>query len=166
MKIRFLSLFIFLVIIVYNACERSQENPVIEDFCSVIPDDWSCEIIREQFDQNDIPRNAPEPFAVIRYINENDAVTGMGDVQFSPSLILDVYPIKQKNELIDLVKSQQMYSWCIPVYYGETDDFFILTSPCFINRGTFTEEANTTIKELQESLEKIITVVNYGLIGQ
>ena len=63
--------------------------------------------------------------------------------------------------LIEFIKSQQLYSWCIPMYYGETKDYFILTSPCFINGGAFTDEANDCISDLHEALISIITINVY-----
>jgi hypothetical protein len=63
------------------------------------------------------------------------------------------------------IESQQIYSWCIPIYYGETKDYFILTSPCFINGGNFTEQADSSIVDLQNALNTVITKKNYDFIG-
>lgn len=156
--------FLFLIIFIsfsFLSCEKEEINPTLNDFCNIKPFGWDCEIIQNDFETNDIPKNAKEPVAVIKYKNTNREMIHLSGTKLHPSLILDLYPIEQKQELIDLIKSQQFYSWCIPIYYGETKDYFILTSPCFINEGTFTEQANSSINDLQNALNKIITKHNY-----
>jgi len=159
--------FLFLIIYIsflLLSCEKEEKNPTLNDFCNIKPTGWDCEIIQNDFDKNDIPQNAKEPIAVVKYKNTNRELIHLSGAMFYPSLILDLYPIAQKRELIDLIKSQQIYSWCIPIYYGETKDYFILTSPCFINAGTFTEQADSSINDLHNAINKIITKNNYNLI--
>ncbi len=157
---KFLFLFIF-ISFSFLSCEKGEINPTLNDFCNIKPLGWDCEIIQNNFDINDIPQNAKEPVAVIKYRNANRELIHLSGTKFYPSLTLDLYPIEQKQELMDLIKSQQHYSWCIPIYYGETEDYFILTSPCFINAGIFTEQANSSINDLQNALNKIIRKHNY-----
>ena len=159
MKTRHLLMIIFLI--PFISCKKEGENPTLEDFCHVKPDSWECVIIQDNFDLNDIPKNANNPLAIIKYKNLSREFAWFSGVKVNPSLTLDFYSIKQKQELIDFIKSQRFYSWCIPMYYGETDDFFILTSPCFINNGSFTDDAESCIRDLHESLGKILTKNNY-----
>ncbi|NJM15974.1 MAG: hypothetical protein HC896_11945 [Bacteroidales bacterium] len=76
---------------------------------------------------------------------------------------MDIYPISIKDELVRFIRSQQMFSWCIPVYFGETKDYFVITSPCFKNSGVFTNEANATIDDLYKALYKFMVKKNYNL---
>lgn len=161
-KSLFLIIFILFSLL---SCEKEEKNPTLNDFCNIKPYGWDCEIIQKDFDKNDIPRNAKEPIAIIKYKNLNRELIQLSDTKVNPSLILDLYSIEQKQELIDLIKSQQLYSWCVPIYYGETKDYFILTSPCFINGGTFTEQADSSIIDLQNAINNIITKKNYHLIS-
>lgn len=153
------------MLIILLSCEKNDNNPTLEDFCSIIPNDWECEIIKDNFNANDIPRNADTPIAIIKYFNPNIECTINVDHKFNPSLILDFYPIDQKQLLIYLIKSQVLYSWCIPIYYGETEKYFIITSPCFISGGSFTDEANSCIDDLHTALKSIITINDYNFIG-
>jgi hypothetical protein len=146
------------------SCKKEETNPTLDDFCNVKPKDWDCSIIQKDFDKNEIPKNAPEPVIIIKYQNLKSELSGLSNTKLNPSLILDFYPIKKKQTLIDLIKSQLIYSWCIPIYYGETKDYFIVTSPCFINGGIFTEQADSSLIDLQAAIEKIITKKEYGLI--
>jgi len=149
-----LSLNIF-VMISFLSCEKDIKNPTLDDFCNIKPNGWECEIIQENFDPNDFPRNNPVPYAIVKYSNPNRECLSL-NMKITPSLILDMYPIKQKEELIGLVKSQMMYSWCIPMYYGETKDYFIITSPCFNNGGA-------CMTDLQNALKNVITVNDYKI---
>jgi hypothetical protein len=119
------------------------------------------DIVKDNRNNRALPSDRP----IIKYKNPDREFSGFTEETLNPSLILDFYPIKNKPELIEFIKSQQMYSWCIPQYYGETNDYFILTSPCFINEGTFTDQANSTINDLHDALRSIISVNDYDFIG-
>jgi hypothetical protein len=150
------------MLMIFSSCEKSEQHATFEDFCKVKPDGWECEIIENKFSINDIPKNADIPIAIIKFTNPNSEFTGFSDSIVYPSLTIDFYSINKKQELLNFIKSQQVFSWCIPIYYGETDDYFIITSPCFINGGSFTEEANSSISDLHEALKSIMTIKDYA----
>jgi len=157
-------LVVFMVMI-FSSCEKSEQHATFEDFCKVKPDGWECEIIENNFSLNDIPKNADIPIAIIKFTNPSREFDGFSDSIVNPSLTIDFYVINKKQELLNFIKSQQIFSWCIPIYYGETDDYFIITSPCFINGGSFTEEANSSISDLHEALKSIMTIKDYAELG-
>jgi hypothetical protein len=149
------------------SCEKNESDPSINDLCAVAPIGWESEIIKDNFNENDIPKNTPQPIIIIKYVNQDKKFTYFaGGTEIHPSLKLNLYPITKKGELIAFIKSQQIFSWCIPIYYGETKEYFIITSPCFINEGSFTSDANSCINDLHTALKSIISVKDYGLIGQ
>nr|WP_319499664.1 hypothetical protein [uncultured Draconibacterium sp.] len=151
-----------LFVLLLFACEKDVMNTSLEDFCNVKPDGWNCELIESNFNPGDIPQNADTPLAVIKYYNSNREFNGIGQTNVNPSLILNFYPIERKDDLLSFIESQQVYSWCIPIYFGETKDYFVITSPCFKNSGTFTEEANSSIADLYAALDKIIIKRDYN----
>jgi hypothetical protein len=153
------------MLMIFSSCEKSEQHATFEDFCKVKPDGWECEIIENNFSLNDIPKNADIPIAIIKFTNPSREFDGFSDSIVNPSLTIDFYVINKKQELLNFIKSQQIFSWCIPIYYGETDDYFILTSPCFINGGSFTEEANSSISDLHEALKSIMTIKDYAELG-
>ena len=159
-----LFLAMFMLLLTLFACDKDLIDTSIEDFCNVKPDGWNCEIIESNFNPNEIPQNADTPIVVVKYYNSNREFDGIGQINVNPSLILNLYPIEQKDNLVKFIKSQQIFSWCIPIYFGETRDYFIITSPCFKNRGTFTENANSSIEDLYAALDKIIIKKDYELI--
>jgi len=152
----------FVLLLTLFACEKDIMDTKIEDFCSVKPDGWDCEIIESNFNSNDIPQNADTPIAIVKYYNSNREFDGIGQRNVNPSLTLNLYPIDQKDDLVNFINSQQIFSWCIPIYFGETIDFFIITSPCFKNSGIFTENANSSIADLYAALDKIIIKKEYN----
>jgi hypothetical protein len=154
------NLFLMLLVIFLFACDKDLDTS-LEDFCNVKPSGWNCEIIESNFSPSDISQNAETPIAIVKYTNLKRDFTGIGQTNVNPSLILNLYPIKQKDDLLSFIKSQQIFSWCIPIYFGETKDYFIITSPCFKNSGTFTEEANSSISDLYAALDKITIKKNY-----
>jgi hypothetical protein len=160
--INFLSILSLIIHIEMTSCDNDDKNEYnklsFNEFCSIIPDGWNCEIIVSDFNIHDIPHSADTPLAIIKYINPNKEFTRYDNRKQHPSLILNFYDIKEKEELIEFIESQRIYSWCIPWYYGETKDYYIITSPCFINGGCFTEECNNCLKELHASLKKIIII--------
>lgn len=166
MKTLYHLLSITLFFTLFVRCDKNEPNPGLDNFCTVAPAGWDCELIQENFNLNDIPRNAEQPMAILKFINRDKKFTSFASTEVSPSLILNFYPIAEKEELIRFIRSQQIFSWCIPIYYGETKAYFITTSPCFINGGSFSSEANSAITDLQTALKSLITVVNYDFIGQ
>ncbi len=165
MKSVYVAIILIMGLITIQSCDKADINPNLKDFCKVKPSDWECEIVESDFNMAEIPRNADTPVAIVKYTNPKETFEGIGQIQLPSSLILDLYPIHKKQELIDFIVSQQIYSWCIPTYYGETEDYFIITSPCFVNAGTYTEDANSCMKELYTALDKIIIKKDYGFIG-
>lgn len=163
MRIRNFSVLFIIILLQALSCEQNEKNPELEDFCNVKPDGWDCEIIQSDFNLTDYPRNAEIPMAIIKYINLNREFSRYDDKKTNPSLTLDLYSIEEKEDMEDFVNSQRLYSWCIPIYFGETEEYFITTSPCFINGGSFTEEADSCIADLYKALEGILIKINRDL---
>lgn len=162
-------LLFFIIAVLLTSCDKednnNDKNQAFGEFCSIAPDGWECTIITSDFQIQYIPQNADTPVAIINYRNPNVEFTRYPDIKVNPSLILDFYEIERKQELIDFITSQMPYSWCIPTYYGETKEYFIITSPCFISGGTFTDEANASISDLHDALKSIITINDYNFYG-
>jgi hypothetical protein len=55
-----------------------------------------------------------------------------------------------------VIKKERLYSWDIPIYFGETEEYFIVTSPLYVNHGVFTEEAKQTIRPIWKVLRQHI----------
>lgn len=155
MKIKYLKAAIFLVLFLFISCEKA-DLPTFEEFSKIKPTGWECKISTENFDVKSIPKGAPQPIAIVKYTNPTIECEGLMNQKTNPSLILNVYPANRKSELLEFIKSQRMFSWCIPIYYGESLKYFVLTSPCFINGGMY-----VCLDDLHKALEKILDKKEY-----
>ncbi len=92
----------------------------------------------------------------LSFKNENEylirEVTPNKQVKFNPSLKLLFYDIKNKEEISKAIKKTEMMSSNIPIYYSETKEYMILTSPGYINGGVYTKEAKALIEPLDKAL--------------
>ena len=79
---------------------------------------------------------------------------------------LNVYS-EEKKELLDfIIESQQVASECIPIYYGEVKPYYIVTSPCVINNGDFTDDAQIQVMPLHKKFKDELTSFNESLYIQ
>ena len=74
----------------------------------------------------------------------------------SPVIPLYLYAIADKAHVQEVIQEEQMFSWDIPIYFGETDEFFVVTSPAYVNHGVFTEEAKQAIRPMWDVLRRHI----------
>jgi len=73
--------------------------------------------------------------------------------KINPLLWLYFYDIAKKQEIMEIIVKESIYSWCIPIYFDETKKYIVVTSPCYINSGIFTEEAKSYYSPLEKSLK-------------
>lgn len=163
-KFKIIVLFIILSFSAINC--TNDDNPETEmiwdEFCSIIPDDWDAKIYTKDFSSSIIISGLEDdPDFIIKYFKPDTKIEDPYGDMIYPELILNFFDIKYKQELIDLIAEQKNYSWCITWYYGETDKYFIVTSPCYINRGILGGEDFQYFNSLNESLKKVIKQYNY-----
>lgn len=70
-----------------------------------------------------------------------------------PSLRLHFHPIANKPKIMATIEAESLYSWDIPIYYAETADYLVVTSPGWINGGVYTDEAQKLAAPLQKALK-------------
>lgn len=163
-KLKILILFL-VIFLAFTSCtdeDDSEIDLIYNEFCSVIPDNWDAKIYSDDFNSNILISGASfDPEFVIKYFKSDITIEDPYGEMVNPSLILNFFDIKYKQELIDLIIEQKNYSWCITWYYGETEKYFIVTSPCYINHGILGGEDFEYIHILNESLITVIKQYNY-----
>lgn len=164
MKTKFLNLLFVVVLFSIQSCDKESINPGIDDFCRAKPEGWVCEIIKADVEDYNFQGNTVVPIAIIKYKCVDKEFITWDKKKVSPSLRIQIYPMAKKDELSEYIESQAMFSWCIPIYYGESKEYFVVTSPCFVNGGSFTEEAKASIIDLHESLASILSNVNQEIM--
>ncbi len=55
-----------------------------------------------------------------------------------------------------VIEKERIYSWNIPIYFGETDEFVVVTSPAYVNGGLFTLEARRGLRPMWKVLRDLI----------
>lgn len=136
-----LSILICLTFLGFFSCivdsEKIDGNS-LDQFSSAKPEGWSCQIFQNSFDSLPIPKGnnglLENPLAVIKYSCDSVACSNLRP------LYLQVYDISKKDTLEDIVEHSQMYSWCIPMFFGENEKYYIITSPCYLYNGCWTDE--------------------------
>jgi len=160
----FLSVLLSSFAIIWGCSEdEAREEPLLI-FKEVAPAGWECSIITEDFWDFQFPRFADTPVAVIVYKNPAREFNDWSGRKINPWLFLDLYPINQKEELIELIIWSSIFSSNIPIYFGETKDYFIITGTLLYNGGAHSAEAEASMNDLLVALRKIIRVnKDYGL---
>ncbi len=123
-----------------------------------IPEGWNYTIITQDLGEIERPHGLWEPVAIVDFTNLNKEIEYYPDMKtdkkYHPSLRLYFYNITEKQEIMEIIGQEKNYSWCIPIYFDETKKYIIVTSPCYINSGIFTEEAKGYYSPLEKSLKE------------
>jgi len=118
-----------------------------------IPEGWNCTIMTQNLEEIPRPHGVWKPLAIVNFVNPTvEFETPYGE--FNPSLRLYFYGIAEKQEIMEIIAIESVYSWCTPMYFDETKKYIIVTSPCYINSGVFTEEAKNYYSPLEQSLRE------------
>ena len=166
-KLIILALLTFLVGIM--ECENEEQSrpaESLDDFCAIAPSGWTCEVITGNIDSSYFPKSMPEPEAVVKYRHPNRTFSAGDSVSQHASLVIFLYDIESKSTLNKQIQQQQLHSSCIPEYYGETANYFVVTSPCFINGGFYTVGANKAAEDLHLALRAKMSDHNRKLFGE
>lgn len=125
----------------------------INSFCELIPAGWSCEILYT-YDSVLLPvdnRKKPveEPLAIVKYSNDSLACVN------NSSLFLFVYDIARKDALAEIISTSAHMSWCIPMFFGENENYYVITSPCYLSNTCWTHE---NLRPLLLAIKDLFTV--------
>lgn len=123
-----------------------------------IPEGWNYTIITQNLEEPERPHGLWQPVAIVNIANLNKEIEydqGVkNDKKYNPSLQLYFYNVTEKQEIMEIIDKERIYSWCIPIYFDETKKYIIVTSPCYINSGIFTEKAKNYYSPLEKSLKE------------
>lgn len=129
-----------------------------------LPDGWEC-VVEKTSGQKGHPHGLKEPVFRVDFTNPNATIPGRPN-NMNPSIQLYFYPIESKPHVMTVIDKERMYSWDIPIYFGETEEHIVVTSPAYVNHGVFTEEAKKTIRPMWNVLRKYIECKEDQLVEQ
>ena len=162
-KFLLITAFSLMGIILISGCinEENTKEELGDEILNIgegIPEGWNYTIITQTMGEIEIPQGLWEPVAIVDFANLNKEIGYYPDAKnnkkYHPSLQLYFYNISEKQQIIEIIAKEKMHSSCIPIYFGETGKYIIVTSPCYINSGIFTGEAKDYYYSLEKSLKE------------
>lgn len=162
LKFLLITAFSIMGIILTSGCINEEKTKVklgdeILNIGENIPEGWNYTIITKDLEDIERPQGLWEPVAIVNFANPDKEIgyypDSKNNKKYYPSLQLYFYNITEKQEIMEIIDKEFMHSSCIPIYFGETGKYIIVTSPCYINSGIFTEEARNYYSPLEKSLK-------------
>jgi hypothetical protein len=108
-----------------------------------LPSGWDCMAVWQDGDKGH-PHGLDEPLFRMDVGSTYEvfgAGLGRGLGSGWPLVQLFFYDIAEKPHVLNVIEAERLHSWDIPIYFGETDQYVIVTSPAYVNHGIFTDEA-------------------------
>ncbi len=132
---------------------------VVRDIRANLPQGWSC-VLHQNSDVQAAPHGLGKPFFQVVASNTNISFTKIPDAARpttqSPVIPLYFYRLSEKPDIMKVIERERSYSWNIPIYFGETDEFVVVTSPAYVNGGVFTPEARRALRPMWTVLRELI----------
>ncbi len=134
------------------------EPQVVRDIRARLPAGWNC-VVYQAKDVKAVPHGLGKPVFQVVATNTNLSFVKSEApllTKQSPVIPLYFYRHSEKADLMQIIEKERMYSWSIPIYFGETDEFLVVTSPAFVNGGVFTPEARHALRPMWKVLRELI----------
>ncbi len=154
-----------LIIVLIAMCCTSKPISFVNRMQGSLPDGWECTIV-DQDGQKGHPQGLDEPLFRADFINPNVLFDADRREGLNPTIQLYFYDIDSKIHIMKVIAEQGLYSWDIPIYFGETDEYIVVTSPSYVNHGVFTEAAKNTIRPMWNALRIHIECKEDELVEQ
>jgi hypothetical protein len=167
---------ILAVLLLFNFSPAAETNAlpsgqsVAAEIQKELPEGWSLTLIDEKGKMGH-PHGLEEPLFRIDFVNTNVVIRESGTVQGTnavssvhPNLRLHFHSQADRDQTLEIIEKEKIFSWDIPTLFGETKDFVIVGSPMWHNRfqtsfgsgGDFSAEANKALHPLLEALRKYV----------
>jgi hypothetical protein len=134
------------------------QSRLVRDIRARLPAGWSCSVYPSS-DVKALPHGLERPVFQVVTANTNLSFVKSDVprlVMQSPVIPLYFYQHSKKADIMKIIRKESNYSWSIPIYFGETDDFVVVTSPAFVNGGVFTPEARHALRPMWKALRELI----------
>lgn len=134
------------------------ETQLVRNIRGRLPDGWNCTVYRSK-DIQEVPHGLGKPEFEVVAVNTNvyflkSEVPNL--TKQNPVVPLYFYRHSEKVELMKVIEKERIYSCSIPMYFGETEKFVVVTSPAFVNGGVFTPEACHALRPAWAALQELI----------
>lgn len=147
----------FSLSIVFAGDSKNVEPGILRELRAHLPPGWTFTV--HQGDKtNFVPHGLEKPVFQIVAVNTNVSLqfpdAHKGSKALNALIPLCFYRQSEKPEILKAIEKESVYSWSIPLYFGETDDFVVVTSPAFVNGGVFTPEARRALRPMWKVLRQ------------
>jgi hypothetical protein len=143
-----------------DTTERSMLTDIYPNTVSVIklPTRWDCTVLQGD-EVKLVPHGLKRP--LFEFIASNTNVSFVKDPDApkgtkNPIIPLCFFRQTEKAEIMKVIETESSLSWNIPVYFGEIDEFVVVTSPAYVNGGVFAPEARRALRPMWQLLRDII----------
>jgi hypothetical protein len=131
----------------------------IEGVYGVLPEGWEMSLMTHEGHMNP-PGGLELPLFRLDFEDIENSFTIPEDstrTKISPNLRLYFYNIEEKKAIMEIIAQQEIYSWDIPKYYDESDQYIAVTSPVYINSGFYDDEVIKYYEPLEKALKSYFT---------
>ena len=135
-----------------------REDALISEICAELPQGWTC-TIEQASARKGHPHGLEEPLFRTDFTNPHKAFESpFAGVRkkLNPIIQLYFYDIASKAHVMEVIEKEREHSWDIPIYFGETEKYIVVTSPAYVNYGVFSEDAKKAIRPMWQALRKRI----------
>jgi hypothetical protein len=147
-----------------SGLRREWEKASITHFTAgiqaVLPKGWECTVLSEPGKMGQ-PHGLGEPLFRLDFTNPNESFEfermPNQRQRVHPSMRLHFHAIQDKQRIMKVIAAEAVFSWDIPIYFSETKDYLIVTSPPWINGGCYTAEARKLIAPLEQAIKTAAT---------
>ncbi len=130
-----------------DAVPKGWDYTITHNFTGeVIPAGGYGKIMTKNSEEMSIPHGLWKPVAIVNFTNQTIESGEASGVYRNPSLWLYFYDITKKQEIMDIIDKEIIYSWCVPAYFDETDRYIIVTTLCN-GKSSFPEDFERSLKE-------------------
>ncbi len=146
---------LLMLTVLFSGCVQNALQPKdeIANIGEAVPNGWDYAVITQNLDEMPKLHGLWNPVAIVNFTNPAAEFERAGRVRANPSLLLYFYDISEKRQIDEIIRNESIFSWCIPINFTETARYAIVTSPCYINGGVFTDEAKGYYAPLEKSLK-------------
>lgn len=142
------------------AGEPVESPPLVRALAAKLPTGWTC-TVHPGGEVARIPHGLGKPVSQIVVANPDISfpraqLTPVDPKSGSPIIPLYLYPQADKAQVMQVIDKEKDYSWDIPIYFGETGDFVVVTSPAYVNGGCFGPEAKQAVRPAWKVLRELI----------
>jgi len=140
----------FLICLIIVSC-KTKTNKFTDEICSIKPDNWECKVIESNFDSLPILNGLEKIKAIVEFRSNDKSSTG--------PIFLFFYDISSKNDLEKIIQEKMKETNCVPLFFAENREFYVLTSSCYVNSSFFSSNEN-----LKPAVSKLFTKYDESIV--